>query len=433
MGVEAVIATQVIDTTTVGRSVMTAADAAAVRTAIGLGTLATQNGTISDYLTAATAASTYQTILVSGTSIKTVNGSTLLGSGDLTVSGLSGTGSVDNAALRADGTGGATLQTSALVIDDLLTASPNNTVNILCLKPTGGTTNVGVAIVPKGSGPFCLSVSDGTTTGGNARGASSIDLSLARSAAAQVASGARAVLAGCYSTASGNYSVALGDSNAATGDNTTAVGSSNTASSIGCAIGSYNTASGGSDTAVGRMNSATGSGCFSGGLSNISSGAYSVAVGAYSSATQTSQRARAAVFFSVQGDSQEVGFLLRRKTTDATPRTLSLSHVDATLTRLTIAPGKAFLFDVRIIGIKSDGSAAAVYHRRVAIKNVGGTTSLIGTVQTIGTDIEDNASTDVTITADNTNDALQVDVTGISGETWRWLAVVDGLELAYGT
>jgi hypothetical protein len=86
MGVEAVIATQVIDTTTVGRSIMTAADAAAVRTALSLGTLATQNGTISDYLTAATAASTYQTTLVSGTNIKTVNSTSLLGSGDITVS-----------------------------------------------------------------------------------------------------------------------------------------------------------------------------------------------------------------------------------------------------------------------------------------------------------------------------------------------------------
>jgi len=47
MGVEAVIATQVIDTTSVGRSLMTAADAAAARTALSLGTLATQSGTFS--------------------------------------------------------------------------------------------------------------------------------------------------------------------------------------------------------------------------------------------------------------------------------------------------------------------------------------------------------------------------------------------------
>jgi len=43
----AFLSTQVIDTTSVGRSLMTAADAAAARTAIGLGTLATQSGTFS--------------------------------------------------------------------------------------------------------------------------------------------------------------------------------------------------------------------------------------------------------------------------------------------------------------------------------------------------------------------------------------------------
>lgn len=87
----------------------------------------------------------------------------------------------------------------------------------------------------------------------------------------------------------------------------------------------------------------------------------------------------------------------------------------------------------RISGIKSDGSAIANYVRRVVIKNVGGTTSLVGSVETIGTDIEDNASTDVVITADDTNDALQISVTGITAETWRWVAVVEGLEIAYGT
>jgi hypothetical protein len=75
----------------------------------------------------------------------------------------------------------------------------------------------------------------------------------------------------------------------------------------------------------------------------------------------------------------------------------------------------------------------ANYVRRVVIKNVGGTTALVGTVETVGTDIEDNASTDVAITADNTNDALQINVTGIAAETWRWVAVVEGLEIAYGT
>jgi hypothetical protein len=107
--------------------------------------------------------------------------------------------------------------------------------------------------------------------------------------------------------------------------------------------------------------------------------------------------------------------------------------LDGASTRLTIPSGKVMFCDILISGIKSDGSAAACYKRKVAIKNVGGTTSLVGSVETIGTDIEDNASTDVAITADNTNDALQINVTGIAAETWRWVAVIEGLEIAYGT
>jgi hypothetical protein len=107
--------------------------------------------------------------------------------------------------------------------------------------------------------------------------------------------------------------------------------------------------------------------------------------------------------------------------------------LDGSTTRLTITSGKVMSAICRICGIKSDGSAVANYVRRVVIKNVGGTTALVGTVETVGTDIEDNASTDVAITADNTNDALQINVTGIAAETWRWVAVVEGLEIAYGT
>ncbi len=49
-----------LTTTSYGRELLTRADASATRSALGLGTLATQTATITDYLTIASAASTYQ-------------------------------------------------------------------------------------------------------------------------------------------------------------------------------------------------------------------------------------------------------------------------------------------------------------------------------------------------------------------------------------
>ena len=446
MGVEAVISTQVIDTTSVGRSLMTAVDTAAARSALSLGTLATQNGTISDYLTAATAASTYQVTLVSATNIKTVNGSTLLGSGDLTISGLSGTGSVDNAILRADGTGGATLQNSPWIINDNLTASPNNTVNHACLEATGGTTNVSVSIKPKGSGAFCLSAPDGTATGGNASGANAVDLQTSRGTAAQVASGAgAAIVGGASSTASGTGAIVLGGSGCTSSGAQSVVSGFGSTGSTRCAVAlGYEASVTGSDGVSLGMRNVAGLNAFAVGRNCNASNEYDVALGGYNTASggtslatggsslanRGGMHAHAFGAFAIVGDAQAVRFVMRRKTTDATPTTLML---EGSAARLTIPSGKVASLMCRICGIKSDGSAVANYVRRVVIKNVGGTTSLVGSVETIGTDIEDNASTDVAITADNTNDALQINVTGIAAETWRWVAVVEGLEIAYGT
>jgi len=357
-----------------------------------------------------------QATLVSGTNIKTVNSTSILGSGDITV-GLSGTGSVDNAALRADGTGGATLQSSAWIIADNYTASPNNTVNHASLQATGGTTNVSASIVPKGTGAFCLAVPDGTATGGNARGANAVDLQTSRGAATQVASGSYAICAGINNTANGTSAVAIGNDCTASGLNSQVIGNAASATgSYGVSIGRNTLASNTASVAIGGYNTA--------------SGAYAIALGSQAIADRYGQYAFCSNIFAGQGDNQYVRFNLRRKTTDATPTTLML---DGSSTRLTIPSGKILFANILISGIKSDGSAAACYKRKVSIKNVGGTTSLVGSVETIGTDIEDNASTDVTITADNTNDALDISVTGIAAETWRWVAVVEGLEIAYGT
>jgi hypothetical protein len=495
VGVEAVIATQVIDTTSVGRSLMTAVDATAARTNLGLGTLATQSGTFSG---TSSGTNTGDQTTVSGNAgsatvlqtARTINGVSFDGSANITVTaagstlsdtvtvakggtgltalgtalqvlrvnagataleyaaaaggGIGGaTGSTDNSVLRADGTGGATLQSSAWIIADNLTASPNNTVNHACLEATGGTTNVSVSIKPKGTGAFCLAVPDGTSTGGNARGANAVDLQTLRSTAAQVASGSGAIAIGISNTSSGTYTTAIGAACSSTGTYSIAIGYACSASS-GIAIGESTSVTSNGYFAIGTSCLATNYGLIALGLSCTASNIHAVAIGRANTASEWntvalgwestadrhSQQSYASGKFAVAGDNQAVRFLLRNKTTNTTPTTL---FADGSAARITIPSGKILFADVLISGVKSDGSALACYKRKVAIKNVGGTTALVGTVETIGTDIEDSAGCDVAITADNTNDALQINVTGITSETWRWVAVVKGLEIAYGT
>ena len=340
------------------------------------------------------------------------------------------TGSTDNAILRADGTGGSTLQSADWIMPDNYTASPNATVNVCALEATGATTNVAVAIVPKGTGAVMFSVPDGTAAGGDARGANAIDLQAYRTAASQVASAVRSTVVGNSNRASGSYSAAVGSGCQATGAFATAVGSNATAAQYGAALG-YDVDAGNTAVVVGAQSIASGYASVALGNGCVASQWGAVATGFVAKADRVGMRAHAHDRFAASGDSQRVDFGLYAKTTDATPQTMLLGKTYNTTAQLTIASGKILHATVQVIGSKSDGSAIAIYQRQVAIANVGGTTALVGSVNTIGSDTA--ASTSLSITADNTNDSLKIEVTGIAAETWRWFAGVSGVEMAYGS
>lgn len=379
MSVEAVLSTQVIDTTSVGRSIMTAANAAAVRSAIDFAEA------VDDEVAS---------LLVAGTNITiTYNDAANTLTIASTAGGLSGTGSVDNAVLRADGTGGATLQNSAFVIADNATASPNNTVNHASIQVTGGTTNVSVSIVPKGTGAFCLSVPDGTASGGNARGESAVDLQATRTTAAQVASGTRAFVVGVGNTASGTNSTAIGHANTVSGHYSGIMGVSNVVS-------------GNQSFAFGNTHSI--------GADN------SCAFGVFGATRMSGQRVVAQDSYDQQGAAQLIEVTNRNRTTSATPANWDLPLV----------AGNTYHFNLLVAGVRSDGLAVACYTRRISARNVGGTVTIVNS-QTIGTDYEDNASTDLSVTGSGSN--VRISVTGIAAETWRWQFALHGVEIRYGT
>ena len=158
---------------------------------------------------------------------------------------------------------------------------------------------------------------------------------------------------------------------------------------------------------------------------------YQTAIGANSKTPTNYSYAWAGKNFAVAGDNQFVMWQPAATTTDATPATLFLDESGGS-DRMDVASGKCYFFEAHVCGVQSDGTDAAYYTRKGIIANNAGTTALIGAVQTIGTDIESNASCDAAITADDTNDALQINVTGITAETWRWSANVFVKDITIG-
>ena len=105
---------------------------------------------------------------------------------------------------------------------------------------------------------------------------------------------------------------------------------------------------------------------------------------------------------------------------------------DATPTRLLTAKGGNALIpvnsywnvDIDIIGGKNDMSKSVHLKRRCILYRLGSFTGMIGSVQTPVADIsQGGAGYSVAITADNTNNAIDITVTGALGESVRWVAV----------
>ena len=131
--------------------------------------------------------------------------------------------------------------------------------------------------------------------------------------------------------------------------------------------------------------------------------------------------------FANNGDAQNALFVLRCKTTTNSGVEMSL---DGDTAYITVPNGKVISGTINIVGVKNNGLSVARYLRQFTIKNVGGTTSLVGSIIALGTDVA--TGTSISITANNTSDYLSVIVTGVVSETWRWVASVNAVELEYG-
>jgi cytoskeletal protein CcmA (bactofilin family) len=233
--------------------------------------------------------------------------------------------------------------------------------------------------------------------------------------------------------ATGQNSVALGYQSKASGQRAFSVGSGADASGTQAIALGGNTASGAySLTAGGEAGTLTASGAYSatiGGSVNTSSGEASYAFGKRALAAQDGKYAYGAQLVSTTGATQGGMMILVAATTDATATILrsDTNSADAD-NQIVAASDTAITFDGSVTGIQNGAQAFASFLISGLLVNDGGTTTLVNSATTV---IDNQSSWTVAMSADNTNNALAITVTGEASHNIRWVANIRTSEVTY--
>lgn len=285
-------------------------------------------------------------------------------------------------------------------------------------------TNVGIAIVPKGTGAITAQIPNGVVSGGDARGNNSVDWQMVRLSSNQVASGeSSVVLGGQINRASGRFSIAGGYSSLASNNMSVAIG--------GWPASGTHTASGEFSTTVGGFNSVS-SGYAStviGGNSNTSSAQGAIVTGGQNGLAYLSgQRSIASGRFAANGDAQTSDCRVRRSITGTGIQELTIDGAaPAAGNRLILqagaASGRTWNAIVQLSAICQTAGGTVTLGEsfigtyNMGIKRIVNATSIVGTVQNMITAQADTnmLSSVVTITADDTNESLKIEFTPPTG------------------
>jgi hypothetical protein len=424
------------------RTFSAAVDAAAERTVLGLGTLATQSGTFSGTSSGTNTGdqNLFGTISVSGQSDvvadTTSDTLTLVAGSNVTITTNAGTDSITIAASA----GGLTNWTEAVN-----TSAPNATIPAVSFTPNNAAASVDAVLQVKGaSGALLAQVPDNGTGGGNKRGAQAVDWQMSRATNNQVASGSNATIGGGRrNTVAGSDAVVAGGfaNSASSTSDTVAGGSTNTASGGTSTVagGTTNTASG-QHGAIGGGSSNTASGVGSavpGGTNNTSDGSRSIVSGYLGNARGIegpSVHSSGNPFSSSSGSAQAMKLVVAGQTSNATPQVITVTGSSSGngTNQLVLPNSSAYLVSGMMVS-RQDATGDtkswtfSAHIRRGA--NAAATALVAAVTPTVVAADAGASSWTFTVTADTTNGALLVTVTGEAAKTLRWVCSMDSVQV----
>lgn len=270
---------------------------------------------------------------------------------------------------------------------------------------------------------------DGNNTPGDARGEGAIDFQVIRSNSAQVASGyAATIIGGEDNQNAGDHSIVAGgfDNEVGSGANYAIVagGSDNTVGGVASVI------------LGGQNNQVTGVGGGSIASSNgVAEADYSLLLGGSGAyARRVGEVVNANTAFNVTGDAQAIVVMtLRREITHNSGDWFTIYPGGVATDYITLEIDTALVFDVLVVGLTAGAAETFGFQVVGVIENDGGTTAIKGSPTVTTLYVADSPLFEARAVADNTNDALLIQVRdkNAGGDTVRWVAHLRAVEVGY--
>jgi len=355
---------------------------------------------------------------------------------------------------QSGNTGGLTwaaMSGGASASDDLYIANPSSATD-----PTAAGSNavsIGSGSVASGEKGFALL--GGTASGQYAMAFNNYAVASAEKSISlgwlTDATATSAVAIGTGTQSSASHSVALGQSNArgadsfaaaigsvsssygASGANSVALGSglARATGARSIAIANNAAASGADSVAIGRSAESSASAAFTFGYHCIASAANTIASGLQASAAIIGKSAYASGSFAGtnNGDAQGGQYILRSDTTDATAEAMTTNNSTAAATNQIVAASDTCItFSGTVVAMQNGAQAYGSWEIKGLLVNDGGTTTVPNSAITV---IHNASSWGLALSADNTNNALTVQVTGEASHNIRWVANVQTSEVTF--